>query len=173
MAPCTRFRYMPASPAQCCQKVAVADSFKISRGKPAEELHEGWFAKCRNCDFGHQDHDPETETCPLPYDEQVGNGKYQSGWECVVCNRRWEDHETAFESAAEAYGTEGDIAGDRTCPRAIARESAMRRSQSANGKQGPTSPESGFMGKRAAEVEQILQENSYGLTGKYKDSDHY
>ena len=34
--------------------------------------------KCRNCQHGHQDHDPETETCPLAYNEQVGNGKSDS-----------------------------------------------------------------------------------------------
>jgi hypothetical protein len=175
--PCSRFRYMPASPAQTSAQVACQDAFRAARGADAASLHRGWYAKCRNCQHGHQDHDPETETCPLAYNEQVGNGKYQSGWECVVCNRRWEDHETVFLSALESQG--GDavcaVCPDRSNPRALARETALRNSASAAGPraQGPTSLESGFMGERAAEVEQILQENSYGLAGNHKDTDHY
>ena len=42
-----------------------------------------------------------------------------------------------------------------------------------SGPQGPTATDTGFMSKRAAQVEDILKENSYGLEGKYTDSDHY
>merc|ERR1719482_1471804 len=115
---------MPASPAQCCEAIGVADAFKISRGGKAEDLHEGWFAKCRNCGFGHHEHDPETETCPLPYDAQVGTGKYESAWECVVCSRRWEDHETVFEGAddAQTQAEEEDVRARGG--RALARDTA-------------------------------------------------
>merc|ERR1719277_2668898 len=95
---------MPSSPAQTSQMVSCADAFRAGRGVPPENLHNGWYAKCRNCNRGHQEHDPETEKCPLPWDEKVGNGKYQSSWECVVCNQRWEDHETAFEIDEEYKG---------------------------------------------------------------------
>eukprot|EP00928_Gymnodinium_smaydae_P038085 TRINITY_DN26339_c0_g2_i1.p1 TRINITY_DN26339_c0_g2~~TRINITY_DN26339_c0_g2_i1.p1 ORF type:complete len:576 (+),score=47.38 TRINITY_DN26339_c0_g2_i1:94-1821(+) len=160
LMPCSKFRYMPSSPSQTSQIVSCADAFRAGRGASAEQLHHGWFAKCRNCNTGHQEHDPETEKCPLPWDEQVGNGRYQSSWECVVCNQRWEDHETAFEM-------EGDFQKKQML-------SAKQRARGAAQHRGaPQTPEGLAWGERAAEIGRLLDENSYGLSGSHKDSDHY
>eukprot|EP00931_Biecheleriopsis_adriatica_P023052 TRINITY_DN14653_c0_g1_i3.p1 TRINITY_DN14653_c0_g1~~TRINITY_DN14653_c0_g1_i3.p1 ORF type:complete len:418 (-),score=73.67 TRINITY_DN14653_c0_g1_i3:20-1273(-) len=161
LMPCSKFRYMPSSPAQTSQMVACADAFRAGRGVPAESLYCGWYAKCRNCNRGHQEHDPESEMCPLPFNEKVGNGLYQSAWECVVCNQRWEDHETVFEIEAEYRERETMSAKQRTW------------SSLPNRKGAPRTPEGQTWGARASEVERLLQENSHGLSGTYRDADHY
>lgn len=160
LMPCSKFRYMPDSPAQTSQLASCADAFRAGRGVPSELLHHGWYAKCRNCKKGHQEHEPETEMCPLAFDEKVGTGRYQSSWECVVCNLRWEDHETAFEIENEYKEKEG--------------MSMKQRIHSTTTIKGaPRTAEGLAWGARASEVDRLLQENSHGLSGAHRDFEHY
>merc|ERR1712110_1307474 len=93
-------------------------------------------------------------------DEKVGNGRYQSAWECAVCNQRWEDHETAFELQSE-YTKKSEM-------------SSKQRARSMADLRGATSvPEGLPWGDRASEVGRLLDENSYGISGKHKEADHY
>merc|ERR1719203_1255724 len=101
----------------------------------------------------HQLHNADTEECPVDDDERKGNGKYQSAWECTVCNQRWEDHETVrevHEDGASATAGKAGASGRR-----------MR------GGAGTWSSE------RASDIGKMLQENSYGVNGTRTDSDHY
>jgi len=158
--PCSKFRYMPASPAQTSQTVSCADAFLAGRGVPSENIHQGYYAECRNCHKGHHEHDPETERCSVAYDDQVGNGKFQSAWECSVCNQRWEDHETAFEIESE-YKEKAGMSG-------------MQRARSSTDVRGePRTRQGELWGARAAEIGSLLDDNSYGVSRNYKDADHY
>eukprot|EP00927_Polykrikos_kofoidii_P029723 TRINITY_DN25650_c0_g1_i1.p1 TRINITY_DN25650_c0_g1~~TRINITY_DN25650_c0_g1_i1.p1 ORF type:complete len:508 (+),score=57.03 TRINITY_DN25650_c0_g1_i1:84-1607(+) len=160
--PCSTFRYMPASPAQTTQVSSAAEAYRAARGAPVEDLHRGWSGKCRNCGNGHEAHEPETEACPLPYDAKVGSGRYESAWECAVCNQRWEDHETL-------RAPEMDYCDDR----ARAEANLKRNSRNPHGRGEPITPEGRQWGSRAAEVEQMLQENTRGISGRHRDVDHY
>jgi len=160
--PCFIFRYMPSSPAQTTKVASCADAYKAARGVPVEDLHAGWYAPCRNCGSGHQNHDPEDETCPVAYDQKVGNGRYQSAWECTVCNQRWENHETIRQHVSD-YEESG----------ARARAVSMRSSRNPMGSGEPITLQGGQADSRARDIERMLAENSHGISGKFKDSDHY
>lgn len=54
-----------------------------------------WRAKCK-CQHGHEEHDPNHLSCRL-----CGCHTFQSAWLCVVCEGKWEDHETLWESEEE------------------------------------------------------------------------
>ncbi len=72
-----------------------------SRGRRPEEVGDWWLprrkgfnvaawrAKCR-CGHGHDEHDPGSRRC------RCGCAGFASNFVCLVCDMKWEDHETVF-----------------------------------------------------------------------------
>ena len=93
--------------------------------------------RCNLCGTTPSQHDPEAELCPEasrpPYTRPPRF--FESAWECVVCNRRWEEHETVVF---------------------LCEENAL-----------PEMPE------MPRNVKEILDENTYGLLGRYSVHDHH
>lgn len=159
--PCSRFRFFPCTAAersaldmqQVYRQNRVAAAGEGTENPDADEDRRATGVKagvCINCGLSPTVHDPDTLRCPnlsgsvfqlqQPRGRGAGSGRfYESAWECVVCNRRWEDHETVVQLRAEL-------------------DPFMLR--------GPR-------GERVVPLGQILDENSYGLLGNYRDSDHY
>eukprot|EP01062_Namystynia_karyoxenos_P025668 TRINITY_DN20133_c0_g1_i1.p2 TRINITY_DN20133_c0_g1~~TRINITY_DN20133_c0_g1_i1.p2 ORF type:complete len:342 (+),score=61.38 TRINITY_DN20133_c0_g1_i1:106-1131(+) len=86
--PCSFFRYFPRRPEECgLGHLPRRKDFDIRKWSPPCQCkhraheHEGHGrAKCTQCRLCHG---------------------YVSDWCCVVCDRKWEEHETVFESEAE------------------------------------------------------------------------
>lgn len=57
-----------------------------------------WRAKCR-CGHGHDEHHPVTRRCVAP--GCGGCGAFASAFTCIVCDARWETHETSAEGEEE------------------------------------------------------------------------
>lgn len=58
----------------------------------------GWRAKCR-CGHGHDEHDPSNRQCVAA--GCAGCAAFSSAFCCVVCEARWEAHETVAEDEQE------------------------------------------------------------------------
>ena len=101
---CGDFRYMPSNPSHISQDITTANTLTAFA---AQEVEAGvWAAKCKRCWKPHQLHDASSQTCPGSF------GEFASAWECLVCNRTWEDHETVFEGDGEVpCGRPGGLRG--------------------------------------------------------------
>ncbi|GFR40194.1 hypothetical protein Agub_g754, partial [Astrephomene gubernaculifera] len=98
------FFVSPKSPYPIC-KACSCRGFAFVPSRP-EEVGEWWLprrkgfnvhtwrAKCR-CGHGHDEHDPNARRC------RCGCSMFQSNFACLVCDLKWEDHETVFETAQE------------------------------------------------------------------------
>ncbi|GAX76188.1 hypothetical protein CEUSTIGMA_g3632.t1 [Chlamydomonas eustigma] len=83
--PCQHFEFIPQRPEE------VGDWW-LPRRK-GFNVHT-WRAKCR-CGHGHDEHDTTSKRC------KCGCGMFESNFACVVCDLKWEDHETVFETTQE------------------------------------------------------------------------
>ncbi|KAG1660177.1 hypothetical protein FOA52_005277 [Chlamydomonas sp. UWO 241] len=84
---CARFAFVPQRPEE------VGDWHQPRR--KGFNVHT-WRAKCR-CGHAHDAHDPgSSRRC-----HSCGCGMFESNFACLVCDRKWEDHETLFETTQE------------------------------------------------------------------------
>eukprot|EP00798_Chlamydomonas_sp_ICE-L_P002129 gene2129-18175_t len=104
---CKSFRFVPQRPEE------VGDWW-LPRRK-GFNVHT-WRAKCR-CGHGHDEHDANSRRC------KCGCGMFTSNFACVVCDLKWEDHETVFETGRER-AMEGRPTGDAYFP--LANDSQIR-----------------------------------------------
>eukprot|EP01059_Diplonema_ambulator_P003508 TRINITY_DN13201_c0_g1_i1.p1 TRINITY_DN13201_c0_g1~~TRINITY_DN13201_c0_g1_i1.p1 ORF type:complete len:288 (+),score=65.50 TRINITY_DN13201_c0_g1_i1:24-887(+) len=80
---CPFYRYIPSRPEEIgFGHLTRRKEFDITK----------WSPKCR-CKHGSKEHRPKCTDCGCP--------SYQSDWACLVCDAKWEDHETVFEDEAE------------------------------------------------------------------------
>jgi hypothetical protein len=84
---CQSFSYVPAAPAE------IGEEF-LTRRKGFDP--SAWFPKC-HCGHGPRSHDPRTRRC----NACRSCFRFEGHFACLVCDGRYEDHETLFESAAE------------------------------------------------------------------------
>jgi len=84
--PCKGFQYIPRRPEE-------VGEYWLPRRRGFDV--NIWRAKCK-CQHGHEDHDPNFGGCRL-----CGCTSFSSAWECVVCDGKWEDHETLWETEDE------------------------------------------------------------------------
>lgn len=68
-----------------------------------------WRAKCK-CKHSHEDHDPNRLSC-----RECACHSFQSAWLCTVCEGKWEDHESLWESEQERMA-EGKPVGQAFFP---------------------------------------------------------
>lgn len=87
---CKRFKYVPCRPEE-------AGEYWLPRRRGFDVSL--WSAKCR-CGESHEAHDPNHLTCPRGK-RSSPSGQYDSAWECVSCNKKWQEHETVFELEQE------------------------------------------------------------------------
>lgn len=83
---CKRFQYVPSRPEE-------AGEYWLPRRRGFDV--NLWRAKCR-CKYDHEQHDPNHLSCA-----KGKCGSYESAWECVGCDRKWQEHETVFEDEQE------------------------------------------------------------------------
>ncbi|CAD7959826.1 unnamed protein product [Amoebophrya sp. A120] len=144
--PCSRFRFFPCTAAER-STLDMREVFQHNRVKDVslteEEKRQGVEAGlCMNCGLSPTVHNVETLLCPMASTQPGANRtrtRYESAWECVVCDRKWEDHETVVQLREELDPYQVKAPNDA----------------------------------RVIPLGQILNENSYGLLGNYRDSDHY
>mmetsp|Transcript_93372 Transcript_93372/g.264320 ORF Transcript_93372/g.264320 Transcript_93372/m.264320 type:complete len:443 (+) Transcript_93372:64-1392(+) len=109
---CCHFRYMPP-PAQS------------SRDAPASARGGRLGVTCLMCGCDVSEHDAVTEACPMAYNKNIGKGRFHAAWACAVCGLRWEDHETAPETASRLFdGGSEAAAGASSCKVQARRKSA-------------------------------------------------
>lgn len=83
---CRGFHYMPRRPEE------VGEHWLPRRR--GFNVHV-WRAKCR-CSHSHEEHDPNTLGCRV-----CGCPSFSSAWLCVGCDKKWEDHESLWETEEE------------------------------------------------------------------------
>mmetsp|Transcript_24009 Transcript_24009/g.54065 ORF Transcript_24009/g.54065 Transcript_24009/m.54065 type:complete len:358 (+) Transcript_24009:63-1136(+) len=83
---CNGFRYIPRRPEE-------VGEWWLPRRKGFDV--RVWRAKCK-CGNSHEDHDPNTLAgrCSPCH-------SFQSAWECITCQGKWEDHESLWENEEE------------------------------------------------------------------------
>uniref|UniRef100_A0A7S3VH60 Protein FAM221A n=1 Tax=Dunaliella tertiolecta TaxID=3047 RepID=A0A7S3VH60_DUNTE len=82
---CTGFQFIPRRPEE------VGDWWLVRR--KGFNVHT-WRAKCK-CGHSHEEHHPTRKRC------QCGCPQFQSNFACLACDKKWEDHETFFETTAD------------------------------------------------------------------------
>jgi len=85
---CTGFQYMPRRPEE------VGEWWLPRRRGFDVRL---WRAKCK-CGHSHEDHDPNRLSC-----RSCACSHFQSAWVCTVCEGKWEDHESLWETEQERH----------------------------------------------------------------------
>eukprot|EP01064_Diplonema_japonicum_P036441 TRINITY_DN816_c6_g1_i4.p1 TRINITY_DN816_c6_g1~~TRINITY_DN816_c6_g1_i4.p1 ORF type:complete len:279 (+),score=24.19 TRINITY_DN816_c6_g1_i4:147-983(+) len=94
---CPYYRYIPSRP----EEIGFGH---LTRRKEFDITQ--WSPKCR-CKHGSKEHRPKCKGCGCP--------SYQSDWACLVCDGKWEDHETVFESESDRR-LSGRTVGDQYKP---------------------------------------------------------
>ncbi|KAF5836040.1 hypothetical protein DUNSADRAFT_6561 [Dunaliella salina] len=85
---CTAFQFIPRRPEE------VGDWWLVRR--KGFNVHT-WRAKCK-CGHSHEEHHPIRKRC------QCGCPQFVSNFACVACDKKWEDHQTFFETTADRIG---------------------------------------------------------------------
>ena len=143
--PCNRFRFIPGNRGEAGSLTgSLQDNFKARFGGNAHFINRGansnshfslnenvpssFAAKCRNCGQDSTLHDVESEACPGSNNRNSGTYgmKFQSAFECVVCNRRWEDHETVLLSEQEMEQMKQTLSTGKAFTRAVSVEQQLR-----------------------------------------------